>query len=82
METKEKKVYISNLKTIGQTQGLKGRIYKDKTEGLWMKDDKGREYLQFAIWPNKEPDQYGNSHAMVHDNWKPSAEKKTDDLPW
>ena len=84
METKEKKVYLSNLKTIGQTQGIKGRIYADKTDAHWQIDDKGREYLAFAIWPNREPDQYGNTHAMILDTWKPDAAKQStkSDLPF
>jgi hypothetical protein len=76
METKEKKVYLSNLKTIGQTQGLKGRIYEDKIEDHWETDDKGRRYIQYAIWPNREPDQYGNSHAMLKDTWKPEPKQE------
>lgn len=86
METKSKKVYLSNLKTIGQTGGLKGRIYMDKIREHLVTDDKGREYIQFTIWPNKETDQYGNSHAMVLDDWKPdpskATQKTTNDLPF
>ena len=83
MEQKEKKVYLSNLKTIGQTQGVKGRIYADKVQDHWQTDDKGRKYLPFAIWPNREPDQFGNTHAMTLDTWKPDPSKKTtSDLPF
>jgi hypothetical protein len=83
METKEKKVYLSNLKQIGQTTGLKGRIYADKTSEHWQTDEKGRKYLPFSIWQNREPDQYGNTHAMILDTWKPDPSKKnTSDLPF
>jgi len=82
METKEKKVYLSNLKTIGQTNGLKGRIYMDKIEQYFETDDKGRQYIQFAIWPNKELDQYGNSHSMQLDTWKPTQKKEIKGLPF
>lgn len=79
MENKAPKVYLSNLKPIGATTGLKGRIYADKTEGHWQTDDKGRKYLPYAIWENKAPDQYGHTHSMQLDLWKP--EPKADAAP-
>ena len=82
MENKPKKVYLSNLKPIGSTTGLKGRIYLDKIEEHFQVDDKGRKYINYSIWENREPDQYGNSHAMVLDTWKPEAKKETSDLPF
>lgn len=76
MENKPATVYLSNLKPIGSTTGLKGRIYEDKVDEHWQTDDKGRKYLPYTIWENKAPDQYGNTHFMKLDLWKPEA--KTD----
>ena len=81
METKKKKVYLADLKTIGQTQGLKGRFYFDKVpQDLIKTSDDGRKYIQFAIWPNREVDQRGYSHNMTLDTWEPN--KNTNDLPF
>lgn len=85
VETAPKKVYLANFKTFGSYGSIKGRIYADKTSDYWETDDKGRKYLPIIINTNKEPDQYGNTHSMVLDTWKPesgSANKKSDDLPF
>ena len=80
MET-TKKVYLANLKSFGNYGSLKGRVYLPKTDGHWQTDDKGAKYLPFIINVNKEPDQYGNTHHMVLDQWKPEDKPKTD-LPF
>lgn len=75
METKEKKVYLSNLKSIGQqNQGLRGRLYEEKLSEHWQTDDKGRRYIPFNVWANREPDQYGNTHTMILDTYKPTQQ--------
>lgn len=85
MEQKEKKVYLANFKPIGNTSGLKGRIYfKDEQVQL---DPKGRKYIPMAIWQNREPDQYGNTHVGILDTFKPNKEavnenSNTNNLPF
>jgi hypothetical protein len=74
MET-TKKVYLANLKSFGNFGSIKGRIYADKTAEHWQTDDKGRKYLPIIINLNKEPDQYGNTHAIVLDTWKPDTQQ-------
>ena len=74
MET-TKKVYLANLKSFGNFGSIKGRIYADKTSEHWQTDDKGRKYLPIIINVNKEPDQYGNTHAVVLDTWKPESQQ-------
>jgi hypothetical protein len=83
MENKPKKIYLSNLKPVGSTTGLKGRIYLDKVPEF-QSDDKGRQYFNYTIWENQQPDQYGNTHVMVLDTWKPEPKKEasTSDLPF
>lgn len=89
MENKPKAIYITNLKPIGSTSGLKGRIYKHKlSDDFWQVDDKGQEYLPFTIWENKAPDKYGYTHNMQLDQWKPEPKSEsvgnesTNDLPF
>ena len=85
MQQKEKKIYISNLRPIGNSAGLQGRLYKHKLDDLWQTDNKGQEYINFNLWPNREPDQYGNTHAMTLNQWKPgdpTGNNNTNNLPF
>lgn len=83
MEQKEKKIYLSNLRPIGNSAGLKGRIYLEKVlEEHIQEDHRGKKFVAYNIWPNKSEDQYGNTHVMVLDTWKPSKEKSENDLPF
>ena len=82
METKEKKVYLSNLKSIGQqNQGIRGRLYEEKLSEHWKTDDKGRRYIPINVWANREPDQYGNTHTMVLDTFKPTPQSGVNNSP-
>ena len=77
METKEKKVYLSNMKPIGQTGGLKGMINLSKIDPKNIETNaNGDQIIRFAIWPNREPDRYGNTHSMQLDTWKPTQKKE------
>ena len=84
MET-TKKVYLANLKSFGNFGSIKGRFYMDKIEEHIQTDDKGRKYIPFIVNVNKEPDQYGNTHSVVLDTWKPDDTKapvQKNDLPF
>lgn len=76
MET-TKKVYLANLKSFGNFGSIKGRIYADKTAEHWQTDDKGRKYLPIIINLNKEPDQYGNTHVVILDTYKPESQPQS-----
>ena len=81
MSNETKKTYVANLKTFGNYGSIKGRIYADKTTDLWETDDKGRKYLPIIINVNKEPDQYGNTHSVILDTWKPEAKAEAAPAP-
>jgi hypothetical protein len=70
----EKKTYLANLKAFGNYGSIKGRIYADKVDQYWETDDKGRKYLPILVNVNKEPDQYGNTHSVTLDTWKPTPQ--------
>lgn len=38
--------------------------------------DNGEKYLQFVVYENAEPDQYGNTHVLKEDNTKEEREAK------
>jgi len=81
----EKKTYLANLKSFGNYGSIKGRIYADKVDQYWETDDKGRKYLPILVNVIKVPDQYGNTHSITLDTWKPDPAKATakkDGLPF
>ena len=76
MEQKEKKTYVANFKPIGNSAGLKGRVYINPEH--IETDQRGKQFIPIVIWPNREPDQYGNTHAALLDTFKPNKDFNKD----
>ena len=64
----QKQTFLGSLKPVGK-DGLKGRLYlKDAKVEI---DDKGREFIPLIIWKKKEPTEWGHTHSLQYDSWKP-----------
>lgn len=65
------KIYLFNLKPINaNTQHIrKARIFRDKIDEHWAKDDNGREYIDVKVYENAEPDKYGNTASAQLDTY-------------
>ncbi len=68
-------IIVNGQARLGRTEYEIRADFADKTAEHWQTDDKGRKYLPIIINLNKEPDQYGNTHAIVLDTWKPDTQQ-------
>ena len=71
----QKAVFLGSLKPVGQ-DGLKGRVYlNDETIEI---DDKGRKFIPIIIWKKKTPSEWGHTHSLQYDSWKPEQQQEVD----
>lgn len=83
----DKKIYLGRGQyKFGDTDFFYSiNMTKLKDEAAWLKENgylkesKGSSYLNFKITPLREgKDNYGNTHKVEVDLWKPDASKKTE----
>ena len=79
MENK-KTIYIANLKEFGNFGNLQGRIYLERIpDEIIEEDNKGEKFVSIIIKKKKETDQYGQTHVIVWNDWKPDPNYKKGD---
>lgn len=42
----------------------------------------GKKYIKLNVMPRKEPDQYGKTHYITVDTFKPEQQEANDNLPF
>ena len=68
---KQKKNYVGNWKEIINQYGSMLNISLNVDKLNAIKNEKG--YARVTITKNREPDQYGNTHSVVENTWKPQV---------
>lgn len=71
----QKTIYLGSLKPVGK-DGLKGRFYLNDVE--IEVDEKGRKFIPIVIWKKKEVSEWGHTHSLQYDSWKPEHQEKND----
>lgn len=80
MEEKAKKIYCGNGKQKQNGKLVSISINLDKIPAEFIKPGKnGGRYVNLDVWANDNEDQYGNSHAISVNTWKPDNTSKTDE---
>ena len=69
---KQKKNYVGNWKEIINQYGSMLNISLNVDKLNAIKNEKG--YARVTITKNREPDQYGNTHSVVENTWKPQSQ--------
>lgn len=70
----QKPIYLGSLKPVGK-DGLKGRVYLTD-QSIVEVDDKGRKFIPIIIWKKKEPSDWGHTHSLQFDSWKPEQQEQ------
>ena len=42
----------------------------------------GKKYIRLKLNRKREPDQYGNTHSLEVDTWKPEKQEPKQDMPF
>ena len=79
------KKYVGNGKKVGTYDLVNFTISEEKARESWI-DYNGKKYLKLTIGAKKEVDQYGKTHTIWVDEYKPeqqaqSQQKEETDLP-
>ena len=80
------KKYVGNGKKVGTYDLVNFTISEEKARESWI-DYNGKKYLKLTIGAKKEVDQYGKTHTIWVDEYKPeqqaqSQQKEETDLPF
>jgi hypothetical protein len=83
------KKYVGSGKKVGNYDLINFTISEEKTKDSWIEYN-GKRYLKLTIGNKKETDQYGKTHSVWLDEYKPDAQKQsqtaqalpTPDLPF
>jgi hypothetical protein len=74
---------MSEKKYVGNSRNQQGKFgeiqkisFSRKDLQLMMDSLNDKGYINLNRIEKKEPDQWGNTHYLVIDEWKPSQEKK------
>lgn len=78
-EVKQKK-YVGKGKQAGQYEMVNISIAKSKVEKHWYEYN-GEWYLKLTVGKLKEVDQYGKTHSVWVDEFKPDDSKVADTKP-
>lgn len=82
MEQKEQKIYIPmcNAKRISDRL-LKISFSSAALRDMLNEHTNERGYFNICVSPRREPDKYGNDHAVWVDTWKPDPSKRQQSAP-
>ena len=70
----EDKVYCGSGKTFGQYGQIGIDIcYEDIPKEYWKKGKNGKHYIKLNVCAKREQDQYGNTHYVAVNTWKPDG---------
>ena len=76
---------MSVVEKVGNYDLVNFTISEDKTKDAWIEYN-GRRFLKMTIGKKKEVDQYGKTHSIWLDEWKPDEksepQKPETDLPF
>lgn len=80
------KKYVGNGKKVGTYDLVNFTISEEKARESWI-DYNGKKYLKLTIGAKKEVDQYGKTHTIWVDEYKPEQQAQTQqkeetDLPF
>jgi protein tyrosine/serine phosphatase len=80
------KKYVGNGKKVGTYDLVNFTISEEKARESWI-DYNGKKYLKLTIGAKKEVDQYGKTHTIWVDEYKPEQQaqpqqKEETDLPF
>lgn len=82
--SEQKKIYIGNGKPVG-SNGIKIGINLTKLaqEGKdFIRESNGNKWISAVLWANANgADQYGNTHSLQIDTWKPDPTKAAAKTP-
>ena len=79
----KKKTFQNGGEIINVILDLDGIGAHFKAHGFTTKG--GKKKLEINITERRESDQYGNTHSVTVDTWKPEAQTEksfNDDIPW
>jgi hypothetical protein len=72
------KIYCGSAKTVGQFGILAVSLCLDELPQEYITTAKnGKRYINLKVCPKKAVDQFGKTHYVEIDTWKPNGEKKT-----
>lgn len=69
------KVYVGNGKKAGNYDIVNISISEEKVRDHWF-DYNGKKYLRLAVGGLREPNQYGKTHSVWVDNYKPEEKNQ------
>lgn len=70
------KLYVGNGKKAGNYDIVNISISEEKVRDHWF-DYNGKKYLRLAVGGLREPNQYGKTHSVWVDNYKPDENNQT-----
>lgn len=66
--------YVGNGKKVGNYDMINISVKKSKLEGHWF-EYKGEHYVKLTIGSLKSPDEYGKTHSIWINDYKPDPAK-------
>jgi hypothetical protein len=74
------KKYVGSGKKVGNYDLINFTIAEDKVKDAWF-DYNGKRYLRLTIGNKKEADQYGKTHSVWLDEYKPEEKVEQSSKP-
>jgi hypothetical protein len=74
------KKYVGSGKKVGNYDLINFTIAEDKVKDAWF-DYNGKKYLRLTIGNKKEADQYGKTHSVWLDEYKPEEKVEQSSKP-
>ena len=74
------KKYVGSGKKVGNYDLINFTIAEDKVKDAWF-DYNGKRYLRLTIGNKKEADQYGKTHSVWLDEYKPEEKVEQTSKP-
>ena len=68
-EKKEPKIYVGSGKE--SAYGVKFSLCLDKISEEWIFEYGGKRYVKLEVTKKKEVDEYGKTHTVTVDTWRP-----------
>ena len=73
MSTQSTKTYVGKGKKHESFDLTNISIEKSQVEGFWKDHKNGNSYLNLTVGGLRQPDQFGNTHSVWVDDYKPKV---------
>lgn len=83
----KEKIYVGSGKEFGQYGDINISINLSDLPKEFINEYKGKKYINLTVSKKREKDEFGKTHAVTVNTWKPDQKTETnhddsDDLPF